>query len=82
MTTYVKVLYSVNLFSLFTKIILNASWLACADTSSVKDCVQLEKGSQKVIHNFTLLKKCREVFSSRFIGFLDEIDQQTKMLKH
>lgn len=81
MITYVKVLYSVDLFSLFAKIILDASWLACADTSSVKDRVRFEKGPQKVICNFTLLKKRREAFGGRFIGFLDEIDQQTKMLE-
>ncbi len=69
------------MFSLFAKIILNASWLTCADTGSIKDRVRFKKGPQKVIYNFILLKKRREAFGGRFIGFLNKIDQQTKMLE-
>jgi hypothetical protein len=69
-----KVFYSVHLLSLFAKIVLNASWLACADTSGVDDRVRLKEGPQKVICDFTLLKKCSEAFGGRLVGFLNKIE--------
>jgi hypothetical protein len=76
-----KVFHSVHLLSLFAKVILNASWLVYADTSSVNDRVRLEEGPQKVICDLTLLKKRIEAFGGRLVGFFDEIEQQIKMQK-
>jgi hypothetical protein len=81
-TPYIKVFHSVYLLSLFAKVILNASWLASADTSSVNDRVRLKEGPQKVICNLTLLKKRIKVFGSRLVGFLNKIEQYIKMLKY
>jgi hypothetical protein len=76
-----KVLHSVQLLSLFAEVILDTSWLACADTSGINDRVRLEESLQKIIRDLTLLKECIEAFGSRLVGVFDEIEQQIKMLK-
>ena len=76
-----KVFHSIHLLSLFSKIILKASWLASADISSGNDRVRLKEGLQKVICDLTLLKKRIKAFSGRLVGFLDEAEQQIKILK-
>ncbi len=73
-TPYMKVVQSAHLFSLFAKIVLDASWLARADTSSVHGCARLEEGPQKVKCDFTLLKKRSEALGGRLVGFLDEVE--------
>jgi hypothetical protein len=80
-TPNMKVFHTVRLFSLFTKIILDASWLASVDTAGVNDRVRLKEGPQKVICDLTLLKKRSEAFDGRFVGFLGEVEQQIKMLE-
>jgi hypothetical protein len=80
-TPYIKVFHSVYLRSLLAEVILDVSWLACADTSGVNDRVRLKESPQKVICDLTLLKKRIKVFGSRLVGFLDKIEEQIKMLK-
>lgn len=81
MTPYMKVFHSFNLLSLFPEVILDTSWLACADASGINDRVRLGESPQKIIRDLMLLKKRIEAFGSRLVGVFDEIKQQIKMLK-
>jgi hypothetical protein len=54
---YIKVLHPIGLYPLFTKIELNASWLASAVISGIYNRIRLEESPKKVIYNFVLLKK-------------------------